>query len=265
MSRTLPLYQIDAFTDAVFGGNPAAVCPLEAWLEDDTMQAIATENNLSETAYFVPAGTGEAGDYGLRWFTPAAEVDLCGHATLATAHLIFSELAPDLKAVRFETKSGRLEVSRDGDLLVMDFPSRPPQRCDVPTGFTDAVGTAPAEMWRASKNMAVFETAAEVAALDPDLAYIAGLEGDGLICTAPGEDCGFVSRYFAPHVGIPEDPVTGSAHCTSVPYWAERLGKNELHARQISARGGELFCELVGDRVRMAGRAVLYMQGEIRI
>jgi PhzF family phenazine biosynthesis protein len=261
MSQRIPVYQIDAFTDQLFGGNPAAVCPLESWLPTETMQAVATENNLSETAFFV-ARNG-SGEYDLRWFTPAAEVDLCGHATLASAHLVLRSLAPDLDTVRFHTASGPLEVSRDGELLVMDFPARPPKPRDLPAGFEEAIGLAPAEMWSATKNMAVFETAAQVRDLAPNLDYIAGLDLDGLICTAPGDDCDFVSRYFAPHVGIPEDPVTGSAHCTTVPFWAERLGKTKLHARQISARGGELFCEAAGDRVRMAGHAVMFLSGTI--
>ena len=262
MSEPLPIYQIDAFTDRVFGGNPAAVCPLEEWLSDEVMQAIALENNLSETAFFVARNGG--GEYDLRWFTPATEVDLCGHATLASAHLVLHSLAPDLESVRFHTASGPLEVSRDGELLVMDFPARPPKPRDVPEGFAEAIGRAPSEMWSATKNMAVFETAAQVRGLGPDLDYIARLDLDGLICTAPGDDCDFVSRYFAPHVGIPEDPVTGSAHCTLIPYWAQRLGKDKLHARQISARGGELFCENAGGRVKIAGRAALYMEGTYR-
>ena len=263
MSRRIPLYQIDAFTDRAFGGNPAAICPLDEWLPDSAMQAIAMENNLSETAFFVAKkGTG---DYDLRWFTPAAEVDLCGHATLASAWLIFDRLAPELDAVCFNTASGPLEVSRDGNLLVMDFPARLSEPCPVPEGFAAAIGAKPTEMHAAIKNMAVFESAAQIRDLMPNFAYIAGLERDGLICTAPGDDCDFVSRYFAPHVGIAEDPVTGSAHCTTVPYWAKRLGKAQLHARQISARGGELFCTAAGERVRIGGRAAFYMAGTIEL
>lgn len=263
MNSSLPIYQIDAFTDRVFGGNPAAVCPLQEWLSDEVMQAIASENNLSETAFFV-ARNG-VGEYDLRWFTPATEVDLCGHATLASAHLVFRSLAPDLETVRFHTASGPLEVSRDGELLVMDFPARPPKPLEVPEGFAEAIGLAPLEMWSATKNMAAFETAALVRGLGPDLDYIAGLDLDGLICTAPGDDCDFVSRYFAPHVGIPEDPVNGSSHCTLIPYWAKKLGKDKLHARQVSARGGELFCENAGERVKIAGRAALYLEGSISL
>ncbi len=262
---TIPVYQIDAFSDRVFGGNPAAVCPLDNWLDDDLMQAIAEENNLSETAFFVAAENAEIGQFDLRWFTPKAEVDLCGHATLASSYLILSRLNPNLNNISFETKSGQLNVSRDGELLVLDFPARVPAPVSVPDGFADAIGAEPEAFLKSAKNMAVYEDAATVLNIDPDFTYIAGLDGDGLVITAPGDDCDFVSRYFAPHVGINEDPVTGSAHCTSVPYWADRLGKNRLHARQVSERGGELFCELDGDRVRMAGRAVLYMEGVIRL
>ena len=262
---TIPVYQIDAFTDQLFGGNPAAVCPLETWLDDRLMQAIATENNLSETAFFVPVKDGSKGQFDLRWFTPKAEVDLCGHATLASSHLILTQLSPDLNELSFQTKSGQLDVSRDGDLLVLDFPARVPLPAPVPAGFADAIGAAPTEFLKSVKNLAVYEDASTVLGIDPDFTYIANLDGDGLVITAPGTDCDFVSRYFAPHVGIDEDPVTGSAHCTSVPYWAARLGKNKLHARQVSERGGELFCELAGDRVRMAGRAALYMEGVIHL
>jgi len=259
------VYQIDAFTDRLFGGNPAAVCPLETWLPDDVMQNIAAENNLSETAFFVADGDEGAGRFGLRWFTPKAEVDLCGHATLASAHLILDRLQPALATVSFDTKSGRLDVERRDDLLVMDFPSRPAEAAKVPEGFSEAVGATPVEFLRATKNMAVFASEETVDGLRPDFKFIATMEGDGLIVTAPGRTCDFVSRYFAPHVGIDEDPATGSAHCTSVPYWAERLGRNVLHARQISARQGEVFCELTGDRVKLAGRAALYLEGKIRL
>jgi len=257
------IYQIDAFTDTVFGGNPAAVCPLEDWLADDVMQTVAAENNLSETAFFAPVEGADEGIFDLRWFTPTAEVDLCGHATLASAHLILSRLLPDRDGVSFDTKSGRLEVSRDGERLVLDFPARPASPFPVPTGFADAIGEEPVEFLCATKNMAVYEDVETVRNMTPDLGFIVGLGRDGLIITAPGDDCDFVSRYFAPHVGIDEDPVTGSAHCTLIPYWAERLGKAKLHARQISERGGELYCELRGDRARMAGQAVLYMEGSI--
>lgn len=262
---TIPLYQIDAFTDRLFGGNPAAVCPLQSWLDDDLMQAIALENNLSETAFFVPAGEGREGHFELRWFTPEMEVDLCGHATLACSHLILMRLNPGLTGLTFETTSGPLGVTRDGEMLVLDFPARVAVDAPIPDGFTAAIGIEPEAFLTAAKNMAVYRDVETVRRINPDFSYIANLPGDGLIITAPGDDCDFVSRYFAPQAGIDEDPVTGSAHCTTVPYWAERLEKTSLHARQVSRRGGELFCRLMGDRVQMAGRAVLYMEGEIRL
>ncbi|MEE8203199.1 MAG: PhzF family phenazine biosynthesis protein [Alphaproteobacteria bacterium] len=257
----IPLYQVDAFTGRVFGGNPAAVCPLEDWLDDATMQAIALENNLSETAFFVDRGDA----FDLRWFTPAAEVDLCGHATLATAFVLFSELGIEGDAVDFETRSGRLTVRREGDKLVMDFPALPPRPCDVPEGFAAALGRAPVEMLENDKLMAVYESEAEVVGLKPDMGGVAALPGDGVIATAPGEAVDFVSRYFAPKHAIPEDPVTGSAHCVLTPYWAERLERQRLSARQVSARGGELECEMRGARVLIAGRAVKYMEGIIEV
>lgn len=257
----LPLYQVDAFTDRPFAGNPAAVVPLPEWLPDDTLQAVAAENNLSETAFLVPEGEG----WRLRWFTPAVEVDLCGHATLATAHVLFQRLAPDRDRVDFDTLSGRLTVVRDGDRLAMSFPARPPLRVEAPAGLAKALGAAPAEVWQARDLMAVFEDAATVRELRPDMAALAGLDAFAVMATAPGTDCDFVSRFFAPAQGIPEDPVTGSAHCTLVPYWAERLGKKALHARQVSPRGGELFCDDQGERIRIAGHAVLVIEGTLRL
>jgi PhzF family phenazine biosynthesis protein len=257
----LPLYQVDAFTDRLFAGNPAAVCPLEVWLPDATMQAIAAENNLSETAFFVPRGE----DYELRWFTPTVEINLCGHATQASGFIVMTRLAPHRSSVRFHTKSGPLTVTRRGDMFAIDLPSRPPERCTMPEKFVGALGRKPAQILGAAMYLTIFESEADVAALTPDLATLSGIDRDGVIASAPGRDCDFVSRYFAPHAGIPEDPVTGSAHCTLMPYWAERLGKSKLHARQISKRGGELFCELRGDRVVMAGHAAFYLDGRIRV
>ena len=262
----LPLYQVDAFTSRLFAGNPAAVCPLDQWLPDATMQAIAAENNLSETAFFVPKGD----DYDLRWFTPAIEVDLCGHATLASGFVVLTKLAPQRTSVSFHTKSGPLTVTRAGQHFALDLPSRPPTPAAMPEKFLAALGGKPKQILAAAKYLAVYETAEEVAALTPDFAVLKSIDRDGVIATAPGPDarlgpCDFVSRYFAPHAGVDEDPVTGSAHCTLVPYWAERLRKTTLHARQISTRGGELFCELKGDRVHMAGDAVLYLEGQIHI
>lgn len=261
----LPIYQIDAFAGAVFQGNPAAVVPLEDWLPDATLQAIASENNVSETAFFVR----QDGGWGLRWFTPAVEVDLCGHATLATAYLIFTRLAPGLPCARFLTRSGPLEVTQDGDLLALDFPARPPAAVAdggrMAQTLAAALGRAPREVWKARDVMAVFDAAADVAALRPDMTAVARLDAFAVIATAPGDrpEVDFVSRFFAPGQGLPEDPVTGSAHCTLIPFWARRLGKRALAARQLSARGGELACEDRGDRVKIAGRAVLYLEGSI--
>lgn len=259
--RVIPLYQLDAFTDRPFGGNPAAVCPLDAWLPDDVMQSIALENNLSETAFYVPEGDG----FRLRWFTPAIEVDLCGHATLATASLILEKLQPDRPSVTFETRSGTLTVRREGDLLEMNFPALPAKEIAMPEGLIDAIGVAPVKFLRAVKNMAVLKSEAEVRAVSPDFDYIKKMQGMGLIITAPGDGSDCASRYFAPHAGINEDPVTGSAHCTIVPYWAERLGKVEIHARQVSSRSGDLYCRLDGDRVLMAGKARLVVEGTFRL
>lgn len=257
------IYQVDAFTDAVFGGNPAAVCPLEDWLPDDTLQAIAAENNLSETAFFV---ADDDDGYAIRWFTPLAEIDLAGHPTLATAFVIFERLDADAKSVQFTTKIGdTLTVTREDDRLSMDFPSRPPESRDGLDGLGAALGAEPAEVLAARDGFAVFEHADAVAALAPDMAKVAALDVMGVIATAPGRDCDFVSRYFAPGMGIPEDPVTGSAHCTLIPYWGKRLGKKEMFARQISARGGEIWCADRGGRVTIAGRAVFYMEGAITI
>ncbi len=259
----LPIYQVDAFTDSLFGGNPAAVCPLEAWLPDATMQAIAAENNLAETAFFVREGS----DYALRWFTPTVEVDLCGHATLASGHIVFSFLEPKRESVSFRTlKAGTLAVSRRADMLVMDFPARPAIAAEAPPGLFAALGGKPREVLRARDHLIVYGSAAEVAALDPDFAALAKVDCWAAIATAPGDNgIDFVSRFFAPAQGVPEDPVTGSSHCTLVPYWAKRLGKTELNARQLSRRGGALTCALAGDRVSIAGRAVLYLEGRISV
>jgi len=258
----IPFYQVDAFTDKVFGGNPAAVCLLDRWPEDNIMQAIAAENNLSETAFLVGGGA----DYDLRWFTPALEIDLCGHATLASAYVIFNFLEPKLTAVRFQTASGELRVGREGDLLVMDFPTRRAKQTGVVTGLADALGAEPEEVYGARDILAVFATETLVRTLAPDFAALEKIkDAFAVIVTAPGDTVDFVSRFFAPKAGIPEDPVTGSAHCTLVPYWSARLGKQKLHALQVSARGGELFCADKGERVSMAGRAVLYAQGELAL
>ena len=260
----IPLYQIDAFaTEEPFTGNPAAVCPLEAWLPDPVMQQIAAENNLSETAFFVPEGEG----YRLRWFTPTTEVDLCGHATLASAFVVFSWLTPERREVTFTTQqAGPLTVTRDGDLLALDFPARPPAPCPTPEGLATALGRPPNTVLAARDYLAVYETADDIRALTPVFAAIARLDRFAVIVTAPGsEGIDFVSRFFAPARGVDEDPVTGSAHCTLIPYWAERLGKNRLEARQLSRRGGALSCATRSDRVTIAGRALLYLEGTITI
>lgn len=255
----IPLYQVDAFTDRLFSGNPAAVCPLEDWPADGWMQAVAAENNLSETAFLVGGG----GCYGLRWFTPATEVDLCGHATLASAFVIFSFLEPQSSEVAFDTRSGELRVRRGGDWLRMDFPAQPPTPCPCPDDLAQGLGQRPRAVLRADKYLAIFDTEAEVRALAPDMEALKRLDLMGVIASAPGSDADFVSRFFAPRVGVPEDPVTGSAHCVLTPYWAQRLGKTALLARQVSRRGGEIHCTLNGGRVELAGQAVLFLRGEI--
>jgi PhzF family phenazine biosynthesis protein len=260
---TIPIYQADAFTDKLFGGNPAAVCPLNEWLPDATMQKIAQENNLAETAFVVKNDTG----YFLRWFMPEDEIDLCGHATLATAHILFTELGYEKDAIYFDTvKAGTLVVKRDGDKYSMDFPSRPPFAADAPEGLIEALGgKKPKEIWRSRDYMLVYETEEDVKNIEPNHAALAKIDTLGIIVTAPGNDVDFVSRFFAPAASVPEDPVTGSAHCNLIPYWAGKLGKNKLHAYQLSARHGELWCELKGDRVVMTGKAVTYLKGEIYV
>ncbi|MFD0793979.1 PhzF family phenazine biosynthesis protein [Mucilaginibacter litoreus] len=260
---TIKIYQADAFTDKLFGGNPAAVCPLDEWLPDATMQKIAMENNLAETAFFVKKDDG----YLLRWFTPELEIDLCGHATLASAHIIFTELGYGKDTIYFDTvKAGTLIVKRDGDKYLLDFPSRPPFAADIPEGLIAALGgVKPKEVYRARDYMLVYENEEQITAMVPDHSALAKIDTLGVIVTAPGKDVNFVSRFFAPAAGVPEDPVTGSAHCNLIPYWASRLGKNELHAYQLSSRKGELWCELKGDRVIMAGKAVTYLRGAIEV
>ena len=257
----LKQYQIDAFATRVFEGNPAAVVPLDAWLDDGVLQAIAEENNLSETAFFVPSARG----FHLRWFTPITEVDLCGHATLATAHVLFEMLGYRQLVIIFETRSGELSVERQGPLLVMDFPAAPPQPCATPDVLVEGLGCRPVETLAAADYVCVFETEESIRALTPNFGKLSELDLRGVIVTAPGRDVDFVSRFFAPKLGISEDPVTGAAHCELTPYWAARLGKNRLSARQVSKRGGEIFCEVEGDRVRLAGRAVTFMEAEIEI
>ncbi len=263
MTTELPIYQIDAFADAVFGGNPAAVVPLPDWLPDATLQQIAAENNLAETAFLVEEGEG----YQIRWFTPVLEVPLCGHATLASAFVVFQFLRPGLKKIAFSTGSaGPLSVSQEGEILTLDFPSQPPHEVPVPAGLEAALGAKPAEILGRRQLFCVFETAEEVAALKPDFRLLAAIEADGVIATAPGRDgIDFVSRYFAPHAGIDEDPVTGSTHCLLIPFWARRLGRQKLVARQVSGRSGVLFGVDWRDRVSIGGRAQLYLKGTIYV
>jgi len=261
----IPLYQLDAFSQKPFGGNPAAVCPLETWLDDQTLQGIAAENNLSETAFYVPV----EGGYHLRWFTPVAEVDLCGHATLASAWVILNLLDTDRTEVNFETRSGTLGVALGEDgFLIMDFPARSASPKEAPKALIEGLGAAPTEVLAADRDyLVVFETEDEVRKLKPDFLRLRGLDRLGIIVTAPGMGSEFVSRFFAPSVGVPEDPVTGSAHCTLAPFWSERLGRGDawMDARQISARGGHLRCRTLGDRVEIGGQAALFLTGSIEL
>ena len=258
---TIPYYQVDAFTDHVFGGNPAGVCLLPKWLPDAMLQKIALENNLSETAFLVRRGD----EFELRWMTPSVEVDLCGHATLASAFVIFSELDHAAQDIRFHTKSGVLGARREGSRIVLDFPAMRAVRSEVPAALAGGLGWIPRECWKARDYLAVVESEEEVLALAPDFAQLATLDCLGVIVTAPGSDCDFVSRFFAPGAGIPEDPVTGSAHSTLAPYWSARLEKSHLHARQLSARRGELWCEDRGERVGIGGNCVLYSRSQIEV
>jgi PhzF family phenazine biosynthesis protein len=256
------IFQIDAFTTRRFAGNPAAVVLMQSYPEDVVMQAIAAENNLAETAFLVPAN----GEYRLRWFTPITEVPLCGHATLASAAVVMERLEPARSGVTFHSASGPLSVTRVAGGYLMNFPARLAEPVSAPPGLAEALGVVPLEVLANEFNyMALLESAAVVRALSPDLARIARMDRGGVIVTAPGEaKYDFVSRYFAPAKGIPEDPVTGGAHCMLTPYWASKLGKTEFRAFQASPRGGEMVCRLVGDRVEMEGSCVFYLEGEIQ-
>ena len=257
----LEIFQVDSFSDKLFAGNPAAVVPLEEWLPDETLLAVAAENNLSETAYVIRRENG----FDLRWFTPAVEVDLCGHATLATAFVLFEVMGVQDESVSFNTQSGTLVVTRRDDLLWMDFPSRTAAPAESTSELMEALGAKPREVHEARDVMAVFDTQDEVVALNPRFDVMLGLDTFAVMATAPGRDSDFVCRFFAPKAGVPEDPVTGSAYCTLMPYWSERLDKTELVASQVSKRGGEVFCEDRKDRVGIGGRAVLYMRGTIKV
>lgn len=258
----IPYYQVDAFSGEVFGGNPAGVCLLGQWLDDATMQAVAAENNLSETAFITPD---EEADFKIRWFTPVTEVDLCGHATLASAYVVFNYMNEPSEAITFASRSGPLTVKRNGELLAMNLPRREAAPCDMPVMLAEGLATEPVEVYRGEDYLAVYENERQVRELNPDFEKLARLDCFTIIATAPGEDADFVSRVFAPAQGIPEDPVTGSAHCTLIPYWSKRLGRDKLRALQVSRRGGELFCKDLGDRVEVAGRAVTYLEGVINV
>lgn len=261
---TVPIYQVDAFTQRVFGGNPAAVCPLEAWLDDRLLQSIAAENNLAETAFFVP----HEDRYQLRWFTPLHEVPLCGHATLASAFVIFTRLDPQRERVTFDTQSGPLHVTRAGERLTLDFPRRNPAPCDPPAALLEGLGSPPVQTLstdRDSNYYAVYASEADVRRIQPRMDILMQLAPHGVAVTAPGDEVDFVSRYFAPSHGVPEDAVTGSTHCALAPYWAGRLGKTRLDARQLSPRQGELFCETLAERVLISGYAAAYLEGAIRV
>jgi PhzF family phenazine biosynthesis protein len=256
-----PIFQIDAFTSRLFRGNPAAVVILDEWLPDDVMAAVAAENNLAETAFVIL----QPEVVPLRWFTPALEVDLCGHATLAAAHVILNSYRPDKERVRFATRSGELAVGRSNGLLCMDFPARPAKPIEISDALVEALGVRPREVLLARDILAILDSEAQVKALRPDISRIAALDAFAVMVSARGSEVDFVSRFFAPNAGIAEDPVTGSAHCTLVPYWAAKLGKRAMSARQLSARGGELWVEMLGDRVTIAGNTVEYLRGEIII
>jgi len=258
----VPFYHLNAFTHRRDGGNGAGVCPLDRWLADAVMQDIAAERGLAETAFFVPDGKG---DFGLRWFTPEIEMDLCGHATLASAHVQFHALGDRRSSLTFHSKSGPLTVSRDDGKLTLDFPSRPPASTEVPGGLLAAVGGAPREVLRSRDYLLVYEREADVRALEPDMALLDKVDTLGVIATAPGESVDFVSRFFAPRAGVPEDPATGSSHCTLIPYWSHRLGRDRLHALQLSARGGEFWCRDRGERVDISGEVLLVLEGVLHL
>ena len=257
----LQQYQVDAFTDRIFGGNPAAVVPLASWLDDSLLQAIAEENNLSETAFFVPSHNG----FSLRWFTPLAEVELCAHATLAAAHVIFVHSDYRQNRITFTTRSGELTVERSDGQLQMDFPACVPKPCELPDLLYQALGQKPVQLLAADDYLAVFDNESKVRAVKPDQGLLSKVGLRGVIITAPGDTVDFVSRFFAPKLGIPEDPVTGSTHCALAPFWAERFSKSILTAKQLSRRGGDIICEVRGDRVRLTGSAVTFMEAEIHL
>ena len=255
-----PIYQVDAFTNQVFGGNPAAVCPLKEWINAELMQKIASENNLSETAFFVPKN-----DYfEIRWFTPKVEINLAGHPTLATAWVIYNELNYKQDKIKFVSPLSReLNIVRNNDLIEMDFPSNKAEKIEIPDKLTEALGKKPSEVLKSRDLLTIYDNQCDIEQLNPDFRLLSQIDTFGFIVSAPGKNFDFVSRFFAPRAGINEDPVTGSAHTTLIPYWAERLNKNKLSAIQLSERIGKLQCEYLGDRVKIAGTAKLFMKGEI--
>ncbi|MFO1460284.1 MAG: PhzF family phenazine biosynthesis protein [Verrucomicrobiota bacterium] len=255
----LPYYQVDAFTQRLFSGNPAGVCPLDAWLSDSVLQSIAMENGLSETAFYVRSGS----RFHLRWFTPTVEVDLCGHATLAAAHVLFRHGGHPGTRIEFETRSGVLTVELEESHLMLDFPARPGTACPPPPELVRGLGVPLVAAFKSRDYLAILESEEAVRNLQPNQEILGQLDCLGVIATAPGTTYDFVSRFFAPRAGVPEDPVTGSAHCTLIPYWADRLRRDRLRARQISKRGGELLCEHRGPRVRIGGQAVTYFTGTL--
>jgi PhzF family phenazine biosynthesis protein len=257
----ISLHQIDAFASKLFEGNPAAVCPLDEWLPDELMQSIAEENNLSETAFFVPKGNG----YHIRWFTPVSEVDLCGHATLASAYVLFNILGYKKDRIEFDSRSGTLAVTKDNEWLVMDFPAQPPVPCDIPKEIVKAFNTAPIECLKSEDFIVVFEREIDIESANPDFELLKKLNSRGVIITAKSIRYDFVARFFAPKYGIPEDPVTGSAYTQLAPYWASKIGSKRFSAKQMSSRGGELTCEVVDDRVFISGKAIKYLEGKIKI
>jgi len=257
----LPIYQIDAFSSDVFKGNPAAVCPLSEWLSAETMQSIASENNLSETAFFIPKGD----DYSIRWFTPASEVDLCGHATLGSAYVLFNILGYKKDAILFDSRSGILKVTKQDDWLTLDFPKQPPVPCDTPSELIAAFNVEPIECMVSEDHIAVFENETDIETANPNYEQLKKLDSRGVIITARSMRYDFVARFFAPKVGVPEDPVTGSAYTQLAPYWASKLGPKKFKAKQMSLRGGEVRCEIVGDRVLISGKAAKYMEGKITL
>lgn len=258
----LTLYQVDAFTGKLFGGNPAAVCPLDKWLDDALMQSIALENNLSETAFFVKEGT----HYHIRWFTPLEEVPLCGHATLASSFVIFNFIEKDADKLFFNSQSGELIVEKENDLLTLNFPSSPPAACEMKDVLLTPFKEKPIEaLYAEDTYILVFETEREIREMKPDIKSITNVDSHAIITTAKGDDADFVSRFFAPKIGLDEDPVTGFAHTLLTPYWAQKLNKNKMHALQVSKRGGGLFIENLDNRVKIAGKAALYFVGKINV